>query len=242
MPDILLTHGYFLFEDEKEQQIMKPYAPLGLLYLSAYLKREGFEVEVFETTFSTKDALAARLAATPGGVVGVYTNLMTRANALWVVEEAHRHGWTVVLGGPESANYPEDYLSRGADVVVVGEGEVTMAELIPALRDRGKHRLHGVAGTVFIDEDGRSVRNDEREKVKDIVKAAFHSVVKRLQEMDAAHGDLVMTGGVAAHNPCLVKMFSEAYGRLVHVPPDPQLTGAFGAALLAMENNRTHKP
>ncbi len=168
MPDILLTHGYFLFEDEKEQQIMKPYAPLGLLYLSAYLKREGFEVEVFDTTFSTKDALAARLAATPGGVVGVYTNLMTRANALWVVEEAHRHGWTVVLGGPESANYPEDYLSRGADVVVVGEGEVTMAELIPALRDRGKHRLHGVAGTVFIDEDGRSVRNDEREKVKDI--------------------------------------------------------------------------
>ncbi|MBI5684235.1 MAG: ATPase [Verrucomicrobia bacterium] len=74
------------------------------------------------------------------------------------------------------------------------------------------------------------------EKVQDIVKGAFHSVVKRLQEMDSAHGDLVMTGGVAAHNPCLVKMFSEAYGRPVHVPPDPQLTGAFGAALLAMES------
>jgi hypothetical protein len=37
MNDILLTHGYFLAEDEKEQQIMKPYPPLGLLYLSAYL-------------------------------------------------------------------------------------------------------------------------------------------------------------------------------------------------------------
>ena len=35
MGRILLTHGYFLSEDEKEQQIMKPYAPLGLLYLSA---------------------------------------------------------------------------------------------------------------------------------------------------------------------------------------------------------------
>jgi radical SAM superfamily enzyme YgiQ (UPF0313 family) len=125
-------------------------------------------VEVFDTTFSSKDALAARLAATPGGVVGVYTNLMTRANALWVVQEAHRHGWTVVLGGPESANYPEDYLQRGADVVVVGEGEVTMAELLPALRDRGKHRLHGVAGTVFRDEDGAVHWNPEREKVKDI--------------------------------------------------------------------------
>lgn len=79
------------------------------------------------------------------------------------------------------------------------------------------------------------------EKVQDIVKGAFHSVVKRLQEMDTAHGDLVMTGGVAAHNPCLVRMFSEAYGRPVHVPPEPQLAGAFGAALLAMENHRTTK-
>jgi anaerobic magnesium-protoporphyrin IX monomethyl ester cyclase len=71
MPDILLTHGYFLWDDEKERQIMKPYAPLGILYISAYLKREGFDVEVFDTTFSSKDALSARFAATPNGVVGV---------------------------------------------------------------------------------------------------------------------------------------------------------------------------
>lgn len=108
MTDILLTHGYFLWDDPKEREIMKPYPPLGLLYLSAYLKREGFDVEVFDTTFSSRAALTARLASTPGGVVGVYTNLMTRANAIWVAEEAHRYGWTVVFGGPESANYPDD--------------------------------------------------------------------------------------------------------------------------------------
>ena len=39
--DLLLTHGYFLWEDEKEREIMKPYTPLGLLYISAYLKRAG---------------------------------------------------------------------------------------------------------------------------------------------------------------------------------------------------------
>jgi anaerobic magnesium-protoporphyrin IX monomethyl ester cyclase len=33
--DLLLTHGYFLYEDPKELQIMKPYAPLGILYLSS---------------------------------------------------------------------------------------------------------------------------------------------------------------------------------------------------------------
>ena len=51
MADILLTHGYFLAEDEKERQIMKPYPPLGLLYLSAFLKSAGFSVEVFDSTF-----------------------------------------------------------------------------------------------------------------------------------------------------------------------------------------------
>ena len=53
MPDLLLTHGYFLYEDAKEVEIMKPYPPLGLLYLSAYLKREGFDVHRDESWFCT---------------------------------------------------------------------------------------------------------------------------------------------------------------------------------------------
>ena len=168
MADVVLTHGYFLDEDPKEREIMKPYPPLGLLYLSAYLKREGFAVEVYDTTFVTKADLTARLAATPGGTLGVYTNLMTRGNVVWVLDKARAHGWTVIVGGPECANYPEEYLTHGAHVVVVGEGEATMAELLTALRDRGPHRLEGVAGTVFVDELGRVVTNDERTKIADI--------------------------------------------------------------------------
>ena len=81
MADILLSHGYFLNEDDKEQQIMKPYAPLGLLYLSAYLKREGFAVEVYDSTLRTREALYTRLAGGPG-VLGLYTNLVTSALGL----------------------------------------------------------------------------------------------------------------------------------------------------------------
>ena len=53
MPDLLLTHGYYLYEDPKEMQIMKPYAPLGILYLCSHLRQQGFNVEVFDTTFSS---------------------------------------------------------------------------------------------------------------------------------------------------------------------------------------------
>src|SRR4051812_13535210 len=92
MSDLLLTHGYFLSEDEKEQQIMRPYAPLGLLYLSPYLRRAGFDVEIFDSTFSARQELLDRLAA-GSGVLGLYTNLMTRRPVLEIVAAARQHGW-----------------------------------------------------------------------------------------------------------------------------------------------------
>ena len=167
MSDILLTHGYFIGEDPKELEIMKPYPTLGLLYISAFLKRAGFAVEVFDTTFARREELEARLAA-EAGVLGVYTNLITRASVVRVLARARALGWTVVVGGPEAANYPEHYLESGAQVVVVGEGEETLAELLPALATRGPHRLHGVAGTLFRDEDGTLVRNPPRPQIADL--------------------------------------------------------------------------
>ncbi|MCK4557750.1 MAG: ATPase [Candidatus Aminicenantes bacterium] len=72
-------------------------------------------------------------------------------------------------------------------------------------------------------------------EVNDLIKGVFHSVIKRALEMDPLEGEIVMSGGVVAHNPFLVSMFEEKLGRKVFVPPLPQLTGAFGAALYALE-------
>ena len=82
----------------------------------------------------------------------------------------------------------------------------------------------------------------EGEKAEDIVKGAFRSVVKRAMEMDAVEGELVLTGGVVAHNPVLVKLFEESFGRLVLVPPYPQYAGALGAALAALERHQKGPP
>ena len=73
------------------------------------------------------------------------------------------------------------------------------------------------------------------ERVEDIVKGAFRAVVKRILEMGALEGALVMTGGVVAHNPLLAELAEEAFGRPALVPPDPQCIGALGAALLAQQ-------
>jgi predicted CoA-substrate-specific enzyme activase len=72
------------------------------------------------------------------------------------------------------------------------------------------------------------------ERVEDIVKGAFRSVVKRVFEMEAVDGPMVLTGGVIAHNPLLAKLIEETFGNEVFVPPEPQHVGALGAALVAL--------
>jgi predicted CoA-substrate-specific enzyme activase len=71
-------------------------------------------------------------------------------------------------------------------------------------------------------------------KIEDIVKGVFFSVIKRVLEMDSLTENVVMTGGVVAHNPYLIEMAEDMIGRPVLVPEHPQLTGAIGAALYAM--------
>jgi len=73
------------------------------------------------------------------------------------------------------------------------------------------------------------------ERVEDIVKGAFRSVVKRIMEMGTVDGALVMTGGVVEHNPYLATLVGESFGQPVIVPPNPQHIGAFGAALFALD-------
>ena len=168
MTHILLTHGYFLSEDEKERQIMKPYPPLGLLCLSAYLKTLGHSVEVYDSTFGTRPELVEKIRRSPGGILGIYTNLVTRSSNLHIISAAKRAGYTVILGGPESANHSAEYLNAGADIVVVGEGETTLGELLATLPSMGPRDLGSVRGIVFKNEAGELVHTAERAKINDL--------------------------------------------------------------------------
>jgi predicted CoA-substrate-specific enzyme activase len=78
-------------------------------------------------------------------------------------------------------------------------------------------------------------------KIEDIVKGVFFSVARRVLEMDSLTPEVVMTGGVVAHNTYLVRMTEELIGRPILVPDKPQFTGAIGAALYAMEKQAEGK-
>jgi radical SAM superfamily enzyme YgiQ (UPF0313 family) len=164
--DLLLAHGYFLSLDPAEQQVMRPHPPLGLLYLSSHLKSKGVNVGVFDATFQTLDDFSAMLDRERPPLVGIAVNLMTKRNALRMIAMAKSAGARVVIGGPDPPHHAESYLKAGADVVVIGEGEQTLEELVPAL-ERGAD-LSAIHGIVFRSDDGTVVRTPARAQLPDL--------------------------------------------------------------------------
>lgn len=77
----------------------------------------------------------------------------------------------------------------------------------------------------------------EGETRENMVKGALISVAKRILEMEILGGVVVMTGGVIAHNPMIADILEKQLNVDVHIPPDPQLMGAFGASLIALERD-----
>ncbi len=164
--NVLLTHGYFIHEDVKEQKIMRPYPPLGLLYISAYLKQQNIDCTIFDTTFSSKEKFRTYLLAHRPRFVGIYVNLMTRLNVLEAIRfirsrEALKNTH-IILGGPEVRAHKENFLKKGADIVVLGEGEETMYEVVTALGNVMNPFLDTIQGIAFINTKGEVVETPQR--------------------------------------------------------------------------------
>ncbi len=90
---------------------------------------------------------------------------MTRRNVLDIVAAGKAAGWKVILGGPEPASYAAEYLQAGADVVVEGEAEITLQELLPALRAGSIGKISGI---VHQQPDGSIARTRARQLIPDL--------------------------------------------------------------------------
>ncbi|MBL6449798.1 B12-binding domain-containing radical SAM protein [Fulvivirga sp. 29W222] len=168
---VLLTHGYFLKEDEKEQAILKPYPPLGILYISAFLEQNGITTEVFDSTFSEKALLKAHLIRQKPKYVAIYVNLMTKVNVLEIIDFIKKsrelQHTTVILGGPEVTYNTDGFLNHGADFLVIGEGEETMLELITSL-DSNPEQIPLIDGIAYKNQFGNNHITTKRSKMRDI--------------------------------------------------------------------------
>lgn len=162
---VVLANPYVLAHDRHERRHMHLYPPLGTLYVASSLLDAGHDVRFFDATFERSvDGLAGLLDEWRPEVLGVYTTFLSKANALAMGDMARTRGVRAVAGGPDANVEPETYLGH-FDAVVLGEGEVTMRELVAALAD-GRDPAD-VAGLVLNGPEG-PVRTSARPRVRDI--------------------------------------------------------------------------
>src|SRR5215208_8492950 len=146
MSTILFSHSYFLRFDPKQWATGQPYAPLGTLYAAAVMRESGYSVSVFDAMFaeSPEEVIPSLDKQTPSFFV-IYDdgfNYLTkmcltnmREAAFRMIAIAKERGCTVIVSSSDSTDHFEKYLDKGADFILIGEGEHTLLELIEAVKN-----------------------------------------------------------------------------------------------------------
>ena len=163
MPDVLLGQAYYLRFDPKLWQAQQPYAPLGTLYAAAHLRARGHSVALFDAMLAdSASRMGRRARRAPPRLAVIYEDsfnyltkmclLRMRQAALTMIDQRRARGVPVIVSGSDATDHPESICVAGAAAVILGEGEVTLAELVdspearPPDRRRPGPRVSGRCG------------------------------------------------------------------------------------------------
>jgi anaerobic magnesium-protoporphyrin IX monomethyl ester cyclase len=178
MTQVLLGQSYFLRFDPKLWDAMLPYPPLGTLYAASWLRQHGYEVSLFDAMLaeSENDWAVALDEHKPQYAILYEDNfnylskmclLRMREAAFKMIGMAKARGSLVILCGADATDHYAEYLERGADYCLLGEGEETLLELLNLL-SAGKE-----AGQVIGLASSKTIHPSRRPDITDLDKLPF---------------------------------------------------------------------
>src|SRR3979411_3477874 len=137
---------------------------LGLMYLSAALRRAGYSVRHIDHTFLERREVLDQIERLRPSVIGIYCMITMQDEALSLAAQVRGKALTVV-GGPYPSGEPETFV-HPFDLVAVGEGEETIVRIMERRADR---RFDEIPGLVF-KRDGEIVHSTSRIRTKDMAR------------------------------------------------------------------------
>jgi radical SAM superfamily enzyme YgiQ (UPF0313 family) len=177
MADVLLGQAYYLRFDPKLFEARQPYAPLGTLYAAAYLRERGHRPALFDAMLAgSVSEWGTALAAHRPRLAAIYEDsfnylskmclLRMREAALEMIDLAQQAAVPIVVSGSDATDHPDLYLRRGAAAVIIGEGEITLADL--ADRVLAGQSIADVPGIAYLDESCAVRRTSARPFIKSL--------------------------------------------------------------------------
>jgi radical SAM superfamily enzyme YgiQ (UPF0313 family) len=147
--------------------------PLGIAYLAAFLEKSDHEVKLIDAAALQydKNAIIRETMTFSPALVGISATTASFTKALAVAKEIKKRGPRVALGGPHVTALPEQSFREDCfDIGVIGEGELTLLELVAKLES--EQDLRDVKGIIY--KKGSSInRNPARPYIVDLDSIPF---------------------------------------------------------------------
>lgn len=190
MAQVLFGQSYYPRFDPKLYEAMQPYPPLGTLYAASLVRERGYSIALFDAMLadSTEDWVRALEHHTPRYAVLFEDNfnylskmslLRMREAAFEMIDAAKAQGCIVICCGADETDHAEKYLERGADYVLIGEGDPALPELLDHLEGKSSAALADIRGIAYLDE------------ARQIARTLPRPVVSKLDELPFPAWDLV---------------------------------------------------
>jgi anaerobic magnesium-protoporphyrin IX monomethyl ester cyclase len=231
--EILFGQSYYLHFDPKLWEAMQPYPPLGTLYAAAFIRQRGYDVALFDAMLAESETewAAALHREQPRYAVLFEDNfnylskmclLRMREAAYLMIAMARDAGCTIIVCGADASDHSAAYLEQGANFVIYGEGEQTLAELLDILTGRSDSALSSVLGLSYRDEiSGVQQTSSRRPDMRDLDSIPFPAwdlvdIPRYRQIWHEHHGyysmNMVTTRGCPFHcNWCAKPIWGQRY-------------------------------
>lgn len=176
---ILIGQAYHLRLDPKNWESLELYPPLGSLYAASVLRAQGHDVAFSDSMIAESPSVWSSALEEAGPELALiyednfnYLTKMCLLNmrdaAQEMIAAAKARGAIIVVAGSDASDVPETYLDFGADVIILGEGEATLDELVARIATDGLNRLDDIEGIVFSKDDGTAHRTQKRRVIRNI--------------------------------------------------------------------------
>lgn len=166
-----------MYFDPKQWELGQPYPPLGTILAAAVLREAGHEVFLFDTMFEKDESgLTSQLEKHRPDVFVIYDdgfNYLTkmcltnmREAAFRMQQLAKQSGCKVIVSSSDSTDHFEKYLDQGADIVIRGEAEMALLEIVNQVQ-QGQLAPGTIAGLAYRDE-GQTKETNRRQVMKEL--------------------------------------------------------------------------